>query len=128
MNRRMVILACLVAWLALACLAIACRDRESKAIVSTGGVPAAGKKALFERGCGACHTIPGVPGANALVGPPLDHMASRVYVAGMLTNTPEHLRTFITHPQRVKPGSAMPEVPLSETEARDVVAYLYTLE
>jgi cytochrome c1 len=55
-------------------------------------------------------------------------MASRAYVAGMLPNTPDNMREWIMHPQRIKPKNAMPEVGLSESDARDITAYLYTLE
>ena len=114
--------------LALLCVA-ACQDGvEKKAAMLTGGDPVRGKEEIRHHGCGSCHSIPGVPGAHALVGPPLDHMASRGYVAGMLPNTADNLRTWIMHPQAVKPRNAMPDVGLSEPDARDIAAYLYTLE
>jgi cytochrome c1 len=108
--------------------ATGCSDAKRKAALATGGEPDRGREELRANGCGACHTIPGVPGANALVGPPLDHMASRSYVAGMLPNNPDNLRRWIMHPQHVKPSNAMPEVGVSEAQARDMTAYLYTLE
>ena len=76
---------------------------KKKAALATGGDPEKGRIEIRDHGCGACHSIPGVPGANALVGPPLDHMASRAYVAGMLPNTPDNLRAWIRHPQAIKP-------------------------
>jgi cytochrome c len=103
-------------------------DRATKAAMATGGDPERGKIAIRRHGCGSCHSIPGVPGAHALVGPPLDHMASRAYVAGMLPNSSDNMRVWIMHPQKVKPGNAMPDVGLSEANARDITAYLYTLE
>jgi cytochrome c1 len=69
-----------------------------------------------------------VPGATALVGPPLDHMARRAYVAGTLPNNPDNMRAWLMHPQQLKPNNAMPDVGLSETDARDITSYLYTLE
>lgn len=79
-------------------------------------------------GCGTCHSVPGVPGANALVGPPLDHFAQRGYVAGMLRNTPDNLIRWIRDPQKIVPGNAMPALGIDEHDARDIAAYLYTLE
>ena len=94
----------------------------------TGGDPRRGKEELRRHGCISCHTIPGVPGATALVGPPLDHIASRPYVAGMLTNTPSNMREWIMHPQAVKPKNAMPDLGVQDDDARHMTAYLYTLE
>ncbi len=50
-----------------------------------GGDPVHGAAAITHYGCGSCHTIRGISGANALVGPPLTGFASRNYVAGMLS-------------------------------------------
>ena len=109
---------------------LACDDRETKARAMTGGgEPARGRVELREHGCGACHTIPGVPGAHALVGPPLDHMAVRAYIAGVLPNTPENLRAWIAHPQSIKPGSKMPDFAmLPEQDIAGIAAWLKGLE
>ena len=56
-----------------------------------GGDPERGKAAIHRYGCGACHTIPGIAGHGANVGPPLSELAARVYLAGVLPNTPENL-------------------------------------
>jgi cytochrome c1 len=61
------------------------------------------------------------------VGPPLDRLAHRVYLAGMLPNTAENLAFWIRHPQKVDPRTAMPDMQVTESHARDMVAYLYTL-
>lgn len=114
--------------LAAACTALAgCEDENQKAAMATGGDPVRGKVELRAHGCGTCHTIPGVPGATALVGPPLDHMASRAYVAGTLPNTPENMRAWILHPQQIKPRNVMPDTHASDQEAQNMTAYLYTL-
>ena len=34
---------------------------------------------------------------------------------------------WITKPQEIEPGTAMPETGVGGEEARDIVAYLYTL-
>ncbi len=59
-------------------------------------------------GCGSCHTIPGVPGAHATVGPPLGQMGVRTYIAGMLPNSPQHLASWIQHPQQIHPELPCP--------------------
>src|SRR4051794_933168 len=102
--------------LALALFSGCSRDRESRAARMTGGSPEVGKEEIAHHGCGGCHSIPGIRAAHALVGPPLDHMASRSYVAGMLPNTSENMRVWLMHPQQVKPGNAMPELGVGEAE------------
>src|SRR5690625_5284570 len=78
--------------------------------------------------CGRCHTIPGIHGADGLVGPPLDHWAKRSFIAGRLPNTPENLVQWIQDTHAIDPESAMPTLGLAEQQARDVAAYLYTLQ
>ncbi|TFL18359.1 c-type cytochrome [Jannaschia formosa] len=83
-------------------------------------------RALIARhGCGTCHVIPGVPGADGRTGPPLDAMARQVYVAGVIPNTLEGLARFIADPQEVDPLSAMPDLGLSPEEARRLAVYLH---
>ncbi len=124
---RSIVLLLLLSPLGLIAL-LGCEDKAAKAAMVTGGDPARGREQAREHGCGACHTIPGVPGAHALVGPPLDRMARRAYIAGTLPNTPANMREWIAHPQKVKPNNAMPEVSMTDDDARDITAYLYTLD
>lgn len=86
-----------------------------------------GRQLIQQFGCGSCHTIPGVPNADAYVGPPLNAWSRRIYVAGMLRNTPENLARWIRHPQQIVPNNAMPEMGINERQAQDIAAYLYTL-
>ena len=86
-----------------------------------------GRLLLRQFGCGSCHAIPGVAAANGHVGPPLNGIASRVYLGGVIAHTPENMVRFIRAPQDVDPRSAMPDLQVTETHARDMVAYLYTL-
>lgn len=90
-----------------------------------GGDPERGRRAMLRHGCGGCHAIPGVSGAAGRVGPSLDGFAERTYVAGQLPNTPEHLIAWLLDPPRYAPGTAMPKLPVTESEARDMAAYLY---
>jgi cytochrome c2 len=92
------------------------------------GNPAHGAALIRQVGCGSCHIIPGIKGARGLAGPPLDHMSRRIFIAGMLRNTPENMRHWIMHPQAVIHGNAMPEMGLSQTQATDIAAYLATLK
>jgi cytochrome c1 len=75
-------------------------------------------------GCGSCHAISGVHGADGLVGPSLSNFDERRTIAGRLPNTPENLTRWILDPQRIKPGDAMPNVGLDPREARDIAAFL----
>ena len=104
----------------------ACNDAERTATFMASGDPTRGREALRTYGCVTCHTIPGVPNAAGAVGPPLTQLARRAYVAGA-PNDPDHLVRFIAHPRQERPGTPMPELGVSDHDARDIAAYLYTL-
>ncbi len=74
--------------------------------------------------CGSCHVIPGIPQADGLSGPPLKGFARRTMIAGVLPNTPDNLVAWLRSPQSLVPGNAMPDMALSELQARDAAAYL----
>jgi cytochrome c len=84
---------------------------------------------MAQKGCGGCHTIPGVAGATATVGPNLAGVASRTTIAGgaVPNNGPADLQRWILDPPAVKPGTQMPKLGLTEQEAQQIVAYLETL-
>ena len=84
-----------------------------------------GAAAIGRYGCGSCHTVKGVPGANGLVGPPLTGVGSRQYIAGMLTNTPDNMASWIYDPKAINPKTAMPKIGLSKQDAGDIAAYLH---
>ena len=92
----------------------------------TAGNARQGRELIQHYGCGSCHLIAGVPGANATIGPPLGNLAHRVYVAGRLANTPQNVVRWIRDPRAIDPQTAMPAVGLDEALARDIAAYLYT--
>ncbi len=96
--------------------------------ITGGGDPKAGIDSIRHYGCNGCHTIPGIAGSQALVGPSLEHMANRVYIAGQLPNTPENLMRWIRKPHDIHPQTAMPDMNVSENDARNIAAYLYTLK
>jgi cytochrome c2 len=100
---------------------------EAHARAMTGGEPQAGKLALGQAPCGGCHQIPGVAGAVGKVGPSLAGWSGRVYIDGRLRNTPDNLVAWIVDPHAIDPQSAMPATGVTPREARDMAAYLYTL-
>lgn len=95
--------------------------------VATGGNPQHGKQLIQSYGCGACHMVPGIRGARGLVGPPLFYLGQRTMIAGQLPNSPSNLARWIQHPRTVEPKTAMPDLGLTEDQAYDIAAYLYTL-
>jgi len=91
------------------------------------GDPLQGRFIAMREACGSCHAIPGLQQADGLAGPPLTGFARRARIAGMLANTPDNLVRWLRSPQVVVPGNAMPDLRLTDKEARDVAAYLETL-
>jgi cytochrome c2 len=79
-------------------------------------------------GCAACHAIPGVRSPKGVVGPPLSGMARRGFIAGQLPNKPGVMMAFLQDPPALLPRTGMPDVGLTTEQARDIAAYLYTLE
>jgi cytochrome c2 len=98
---------------------------EQAANLTGGGVAERGADAMQRFGCGACHAIPGIPGARGQVGPPLAGVGGRAYIAGVLTNTPDHMVRWIVNPKAVDSLTAMPTLGVTAGEARDIAAYLY---
>jgi putative membrane protein len=113
----------LVAGVAMGCESSDARHAED----ITRGSTDRGKAAIEHYGCGACHQIPGISGAAGLVGPSLESIASRAYIAGRQVNEPDQMIAWIRDPQHLRAPTAMPALGLSEQEARDIAAYLYTL-
>ena len=97
-------------------------------MLSTGGDPDRGKLAIEKYGCSACHKIPGVAGPKGMVGPPLDHIASRAYIGGKFANDPETMIKWLQDPTAMNKETAMPALGVTEPDSRDIAAYLYTLK
>jgi len=104
------------------------QQTRTRAKMLTGGDPDAGRLAAARYGCGGCHTIPGVVGGRGLAGPPLAGLGQRVWIAGRLRNTPQNLIAWIQAPRAIDPHNAMPNMGVSDKDARDIAAYLYTAE
>ncbi len=114
--------------LGILCLSLSvwgCGDKPPPVL---GGDAESGRLLLRQFACGSCHTIPGVAAADGKVGPPLEGIARRVYLGGVLPNTPQNMMRFIRAPQQFVPRTAMPDMGIGEAHARDMVAYLYTLK
>ncbi|SFE83274.1 c-type cytochrome [Blastococcus tunisiensis] len=92
------------------------------------GDPDRGAVLIDDYGCSSCHVVPGVEQADGLVGPPLTSFGRRMYIAGNLPNNAENLQYWIREPQEVEPGTAMPDLGVTRVDARDIAAYLLTLE
>jgi mono/diheme cytochrome c family protein len=102
------------------------RDGEFEA--GTGGADSdRGARLIVQYGCGSCHTVPGIYQARGRVGPPLDFFSKRSYIGGELPNTPETLVHWIMDAPALIPATAMPNLNVDERDARDIAAYLYTL-
>jgi len=100
----------------------------SRAAPYTGGDPDNGRRLVMSVGCGACHAIPGIPAARGVVGPPLGGFARRSYVGGEVPNTTENLIQWLQDPRSIEAKTAMPSLGLTAAQARDVAAFLYTLD
>jgi cytochrome c len=121
MRRSIAVVLCIVV-----CTIAACGGNGRQARPSTIGFGDAeiGHDLIEHYGCGSCHMIPGVRGADGLVGPPLIAMGSRTFIAGELANTPDNMVRWVMDPQDVEPGTAMPDLGVTKDEARNIAAYL----
>jgi len=101
---------------------------ERAAAAITGGNPQRGAAAITRYGCGSCHTIPGISGAHGLVGPSLAGVSNRMYIGGVLQNTPENLIRWVQNPKAVDEKTAMPMLHVTALDATDISAYLYSIK
>jgi len=101
---------------------------EHTSAVTTGGDARRGAVAITRYGCGSCHIIPGISGANGQAGPPLSGIANRIYIAGVLQNTPENMMRWIENPPAVDEHTVMPNLGVTPKDAADIAGYLYTLK
>lgn len=117
---------CTALTLALAMLG-GCSDDGPAPVPVPGGDAATGRALLVRYQCAACHSIPGVEGAQGRTAPSLQALGRASYIAGHLPNSPDVLERWIVDPQAVKPGTLMPAMGVPPADARDMAAYLYTL-
>jgi cytochrome c oxidase subunit II len=99
----------------------------------TQGTPASsstgrGLELFLTQGCANCHQIRGTR-AHAHVGPDLTHVASRATLAaGTIPNDRAHLREWLNDPQHLKPGTKMPQLPLSRRDVDVIATFLEGLK
>ncbi len=124
-RSRAVVAACLTACLASAACTWPAPDRELQ--ILTGGNPDEGPQRLRQHGCIACHTVSRMHDARGRVGPALDGVGGRTFIAGRLENTPDNLVRWVRDARATVPGTAMPSLGVPDEDARDIAAYLYTL-
>ena len=103
-----------------------CNARAQQGAAITGGDPPRGRAAIFKYGCGSCHTVAGIFDAHGLVGPPLTGIGNRMYVAGVLPNTPDNIVRWIRNPKEINEKTAMPALGVTQQDATDIAAYLYS--
>jgi cytochrome c len=113
------------AMIAIAVLGAGC-SRSNAPQQNATSVQASAPDLLIQYGCPTCHVIPRVPGAVGKVGPSLDDLGQRSYLAGTLQNSPENLVHWIRHPQQIHPGTAMPEMGVTSADAARIAAFLQT--
>lgn len=90
--------------------------------------PRRGLRLVVEKGCAACHAFPDVGWPRGGLGPSLEGFNRQGLIAGRLPNQPGVLMQFVRDAPRLVPGTAMPAAPMSDQDARDVVAYLLALK
>lgn len=89
-----------------------------------------GEEVFISQGCGACHRIDGLPGADGRRGPDLTHVGSRMTLAaGMFPNTVGNFGGWIASAQHLKPGNEMPSFDrLTGDELRALASYMESLQ
>jgi cytochrome c2 len=128
MTARLVLLTAAIFVFSSGCDQLNRKQLEQAATLTGGGNARAGRTEIRKYGCNTCHEISGVPGANGLIGPPLDGVTRRYYIAGEVANTPNNLILWIQHPRKIEPHTVMPEMGVTDQDSRDIAAYLYTLK
>jgi cytochrome c1 len=118
----------LVASVALVLAAGFRQESERRASRLTGGSAEHGKAAIAKYGCGGCHIIPGITGDKSYVGPNLESFPRRTYIGGVAINQPETLVRWIVNPKSIDAKTAMPNLGVTEKEARDIATYLYSIQ
>lgn len=103
-----------------------------------GPLARTGADLFLSKGCVACHTISGLPGAVGTRGPNLTHLGGRATLAsGIMDLNAENMATWLRDPEAVKVGNIMSrEAPvyrdagmaLTETDITALSAFLLGLE
>jgi cytochrome c oxidase subunit II len=95
---------------------------------ATAGLAAHGEQVFMNGRCSACHAIRGTA-ARGYVGPDLTHLQSRTTLGALtIRNRPSLLARWVVDSQSFKPGNQMPDMNLTGSQLRAVVAYLEGLK
>jgi cytochrome c1 len=95
---------------------------SDKSVASSSG------RLLIERyQCGTCHHVPGVNAAAGRVAVTLESFGVRSYIAGHVPNTQENLVLWIMDPHTLVPGTLMPDMGVTLTDAQQIAADLRQL-
>ncbi|MBI4213871.1 MAG: c-type cytochrome [Chloroflexi bacterium] len=91
------------------------------------GSPERGRTTFVEKGCVTCHTLQGVPSATGVLGPNLTNVSLRpTLTEASFPNTPDQMARWLMNPPAMKPGTIMPNLGLTDQQAQDLVALLYS--
>jgi cytochrome c oxidase subunit 2 len=102
--------------------------QRAPAAAPASDVERRGQQIFLASPCVMCHTVRGTD-AGGRVAPDLTHLKSRATIAAStLPNTREHLASWVTNSQEIKPGNHMPPVPFSTEDLQALVAYLESLK
>lgn len=126
-NRKLLRSAAVAGAILLMLALAACQGDEPEAVEVDGGNAERGEELVVAYECGSCHYIPGIENSSGHDAPGLQLWANRAFVAGAAPNRPENVIAFLVDPNSIQPGSAMPDLGISEEEARHIAAYLFTV-
>ncbi len=88
---------------------------------------AQGRQLFATKACVGCHALGSVGAPTALIGPNLSGIGTRKMIAsGSVVNSDENLAHWIQDPSRFKTGTKMVVPPITDAEARALVAFLRT--
>jgi cytochrome c len=92
-----------------------------------GGNAEAGKLAIVMHDCHSCHAIPGIESDGHVQEPSLSRWATRKTIVKEWPNSPANLENWIRHSEQLRPGTTVKLLSINEKDARDIAAYLYSL-
>jgi len=116
-------------WASLAALLLAaCGSKDAPPRMIAGADPERGLAVMERVGCATCHVIPGIDWPKGSAGPSLEGFGASPMIGGRFPNQPEVLTAWLVDAPSLSPETAMPPMPLTDAEARDVAAYLYSLD
>ena len=87
----------------------------------------AGAALMADFGCGTCHSIPGVPGADRPGRPAARQYRRANDSCWISVQYPDNMIAWLERPQSIVPGNAMPNMEINDHDAKDITAYLLTL-